>query len=178
MSSPFIGQIMIFAGNFAPLGWTLCDGHEEPIAANQQLFHVIGTTYGGDGVTTFAVPDLRGCAPMGQGQGRGMSSYRLGQAVGAEAVVLTTAQLPSHAHMVNAATGPGNSNVPAANTVLSGVGGQAASGQFETPAYAAPGHETPLNVNTIAATGGGQPHDNMQPYLVLNFCIATSGATP
>lgn len=178
MSSPFIGQIMIFAGNFAPLGWALCDGHEEPIAQNQQLFDLIGITYGGDGTTSFAVPDLRGCAPIGQGQGRGLSPYRLGQAVGAETVALTTAQLPSHAHTVNAAAGPGNSHVPAGNTVLSGVGGQAASGQFQTPAYAAPSNETPLDASSIAATGGGRPHDNRQPYLVLNFCIAMSGATP
>ena len=112
MSSPFIGQIMIFAGDFAPVGWALCDGHEEPTAENQQLFNLIGTTYGGDGVTSFAVPDLRGCVPMGHGQGPGLSPRQLGQAVGAEAVILTTAQLPSHAHMVNAAAGPGNSHVP------------------------------------------------------------------
>jgi microcystin-dependent protein len=178
MSSPFIGQIMIFAGNFAPVGWALCDGRLLPISDNTALFDVIGTTYGGDGTATFALPDLRGRVPLGRGAGPGLSSYQLGQKVGAESVALTPAQMPSHAHVVNAVNGPGNANIPASNTLLSGVGGQAASGQYQTPAYAPPGQTTPLAGNTVASTGGGQPHQNLQPFLVFNFCIALSSANP
>jgi microcystin-dependent protein len=178
MSSSFVGQIMIFSGNYAPVGWAICEGQLLPIPEYTELFQLIGTSYGGDGVETFALPDLRGCAPLGQGQGPGLSPYAIGQTVGAESVKLSTAQMPSHGHIVSAVDGPGNSNIPASNMLLSGLGGQAASGQFQTPAYAPPGAETPLHANTIAAAGGGQPHDNMQPYLVLNFCIALSGAYP
>jgi microcystin-dependent protein len=177
MSSPFVGQIMIFGGNFAPEGWAICDGRYLSAAENQQLFQVIGTTYGGDH-TMFAVPDLRGRVPIGQGQGRGLSPYQIGETVGAESVHLTTAQLPPHTHGVGAVNGPGNSNVPAGNAVLSGLGGQAASGEFETPAYAPPGNETALHPRSVGMSGGNQAHDNIQPYLVFNFCIALSGASP
>src|ERR1700730_2079400 len=98
MSSPFIGQIMIFGGQFAPAGWALCAGQMLSVAEDNQLFQLIGTTYGGDGVNTFALPDLRGCVPLGQGQGPGLSSYRVGQTVGVESVTLTTSQMPPHGH--------------------------------------------------------------------------------
>jgi microcystin-dependent protein len=176
MSSPFVGQIMIFAGNFAPEGWAICEGQYLSIAENQPLFDVIGTTYGGDGTSTFALPDLRGRVPFGFGQGRGLSPYRIGQTVGAESVQLTIAQLPPHGHNVSAVDGPGNSNIPADNAVLSGLGGQAGSGEFQTPGYAPPGNETALHPKSISMSGGSQSHDNMQPYLVLNFCIALTGA--
>jgi microcystin-dependent protein len=178
MSSPFIGQIMIFAGNFAPAGFAICDGRLLSVPENAELFQSIGTTYGGDGVDTFALPDLRGRAPLGQGQGRGLSSYQIGQIVGAESVMLTTAQMPAHGHIIRAMDGPGNSNIPANNTVLAGLGGQAASAPFETPAYAPAGGETPLNAGTVGVAGGHQPHQNLQPFLVFNFCIALSGAIP
>lgn len=178
MSSPFIGQIMIFAGNFIPEGWAICEGQLLSVAENRELFNLIGTTYGGDSVSTFALPDLRGRVPLGQGQGPGLSPHHIGQTVGAEAVTLTTAQLPSQGHIVSAVDGPGNSNMPATNAVLSGLGGQAASGQFQTPAHAPPGRATPLHPNTVGMTGNSQPHDNRQPYLAVNFCIALSGANP
>ena len=108
MSSPFAGQIMIFAGNFAPAGWAICDGQYLSAEENEQLFDVIGTTYGGDN-GMFAVPDLRGRVPLGQGQGAGLSPYRIGQTVGAESVFLRTSQLPPHSHVVSASDGPGNS---------------------------------------------------------------------
>ena len=177
MSSPFVGQIMLFAGNFAPEGWAICDGRLLPAEENQALFNVIGTTYGGDH-SMFALPDLRGRVPIGQGQGRGLSPYQIGQTVGAESVHVTTAQLPPHGHVVSAADGPGNSNIPADNTVLSGLGGQAASGQFETPGYAPPGNETALHPRSVGMSGGSQGHGNVQPYLTFNFCIALSGANP
>ena len=178
MSSPFIGQIMIFGGNFAPAGWAFCAGQLLPIAEHAQLFKLIGNVYGGDGVTSFALPDLRGRVPLGQGLGPGLSPFQLGASVGGESVMLTTAQMPSPGHVVGAVAGPGTSSVPAGDAVLAGLGGQAASGQFETPAYAPPGSEVALHPATIAASGGGQPHQNMQPYLVFNFCIALSGANP
>ena len=178
MSSPFIGQIMMFAGNFAPAGWALCDGRLLEISDNDALFKAIGTSYGGDGTVTFALPDLRGRVPLGQGAGPGLSSYQLGQKVGVESVALTAAQMPSHGHLVNAVNGPGNVNIPARNTLLSGVGGQAASGQYQTPAYAPPSaNQISLAGNTVSSSGDGQPHPNLQPFLVFNFCIAVSVAT-
>jgi microcystin-dependent protein len=178
MSSPFAGQIMIFAGSFAPAGWAICDGRLLSVEENKQLFNAIGITYGGDGTSTFALPDLRGRVPLGQGQGQGLSLYQIGQTVGAESVQLTIAQLPPHSHIVSAAEGPGNCNIPADNTALSGLGGQAASGEFEIPAYAPPGNETALHPQSVGMSGGSQGHDNMQPYLAFNFCIALSGANP
>jgi microcystin-dependent protein len=178
MSSPFAGQIMIFAGSFAPAGWTICDGRLLSVEENQQLFNAIRTTYGGDGVSTFALPDLRGRVLLGQGEGPGLSPFQIGQTVGAESVLLTTAQLPPHGHIVSAVDGPGNSNTPAGNTVLSGLGGQAASGEFETPGYAPPGNETALQPKSVGMSGASQSHDNMQPYLAFNFCIALSGGNP
>jgi microcystin-dependent protein len=179
MSSLSIGQIMMFAGNFAPAGWAVCDGRLLQIVDYDALFRVIGTSYGGDGTVTFALPDLRGRAPLGQGAGPGLSSYQLGQKVGAESVTLAAAQMPSHVHLVNAVNGPGNTNVPAGNTLLSGVGGQAAAGRYQTPAYAPPSaNQVSLAGNTVSSTGDGQPHPNLQPFLVFNFCIAVSEATP
>src|ERR1700741_95836 len=129
MSSPFIGQIMVFPGNYAPGGWAICDGALLAVAQYPQLFEVIGTTYGGDGQQTFALPDLRGRAPIGQGQGRGLPAFALGQKTGSEAVTLTIAQMPPHSHRAMAADNPGDSNIPASNTVLSALGGQA-SGEY------------------------------------------------
>jgi microcystin-dependent protein len=178
MSSSFIGQIMVFAGNFAPAGWALCDGRLLKISDNDALFKAIGTSYGGDGTVTFALPDLRGRVPLGQGAGPGLSPYQLGQKVGAESVALAAAQMPSHGHLVNAVSGPGNTNIPARNTLLSGVGGQAASGQYQTPAYAPPSaNQVSLAGNMVSSIGDGQPHPNLQPFLVFNFCIAVSVAT-
>jgi microcystin-dependent protein len=179
MSSPFIGQIMIFGGNFAPEGWAFCAGQLLPIEENDELFKLIGNVYGGDGVTTFALPDLRGRVPLGQGAGPDLSPYQLGQKVGAESVALTAAQMPSHGHLVNAVNGPGNVNIPASNTLLSGVGGQAAvPGPYQTPAYAPPSrNSTSLGGNSVSSSGGGQAHPNLQPFLAFNFCIAVSVAT-
>jgi microcystin-dependent protein len=179
MSSPFLGQIMMFAGGFAPPGWALCDGRLLEVSDNDALFKVIGTSYGGDGTTTFALPDLRGRVPLGQGAGPGLSSYQLGQKVGTESVTLTAAQMPSHGHLVNAVNEPGNTNIPARNTLLSGVGRQAASGQYQTPAYAPPStRSTPLAGKTVSSNGDGQSRPNLQPFLVFNLCIAVSLATP
>jgi microcystin-dependent protein len=175
MSGPFIGQIMMFAGNFAPAGSAICDGSLLSIADNPALFDAIGTSYGGDGTSTFALPDLRGCVPIGQGQGRGLSSYQLGERVGVEQVALAATQLPTHSHRLGASAGPGAVGIPAGDRLLAGVGGQAASGEFQTPAYAPSGQQTSLDAVSIGSAGGGQPHSNIQPYLAINFCIALSG---
>jgi microcystin-dependent protein len=176
MSGPFVGQIMIFAGSFAPAGFALCDGSLLSIADNQQLFDAIGNVYGGDGKSTFALPDLRSRVPIGQGQGQFLSPYRLGETVGVEQVELGVAELAVHSHRLQATAGLGSGGVPGGNNLLASLGGQAASGEFETPAYAPSGEETALHGNTIGLAGGAEPHHNIQPYLVFNFCIALSGA--
>lgn len=178
MSSPFIGQIMAFPGTFAPDGWAFCDGALLSVSDYQELFNLIGTTYGGDGSETFALPDLRGRVAIGQGHGPGLSSYPVGTMVGQEEVTLTVAQLPPHSHPVHGANTPGNSDVPASNTVLASPGGQAGSGQYETPAYAPPGVQTALNAASVGYAGGHQQYSNLQPYLTMNFCIALTGAFP
>jgi microcystin-dependent protein len=178
MSSPFVGQIIMFGGNFAPAGWALCDGSLLPIEEYMELFNLIGTTYGGDGQTTFAVPDLRGRVPISNGQGRGLSNYALGNAVGMEEVRLTQSQLPPHQHPVAAVNQPGNANVPAGNVLLAPLGGQAGSGDFQVSAYAPAGNQTDLNANSVTPAGGSQPHSNIQPYLAVNYCIALEGVYP
>ena len=178
MSSAFIGQVMIFGGNFAPAGFAICDGSLLSVAENTELYQLIGTTYGGDGVNTFALPDLRGRVPIGQGQGPFTSPHPIGQIVGVESVMLAISQIPPHSHRLNAVDGPGTTNIPADNTVLSGLGGQASSGEFQTPAYAAKGNQVALNARSVGASGGSQPHQNRQPYLAINFCIAVSGPLP
>ena len=178
MSSPYVGQIIMFAGNFAPVGWALCDGRLMAIADNMALFNLIGTTYGGDGESTFALPDMRGRVPLSQGQGQRPSYYALGQRVGVENVALTQGQLANHGHPVMAVNQPGNANVPSGNVLLAALGGQAGSGDFQVSAYAPPGAQTQLNANTVGTTGGGQPHSNIQPYQSLNYCIALTGAYP
>ena len=178
MPTPYVGQIIMFAGNFAPQGWALCQGQLLDITEFEVLFQVIGTTYGGDGQTTFALPDLRSRVSIGDGQGPGLSNYAIGQTVGTEGVVLIPAQLPSHTHAVAAISQPGSTNVPAGNAFLSALGGQAGSAAFQVPAYAPPGDQTQLNANTITMTGGGQPHSNLQPYQAVNYCIALYGVFP
>jgi microcystin-dependent protein len=175
MANPFVGQIIMFAGNYAPQGWALCDGHVLAIADYQPLFSVIGTTYGGDGTTTFALPNLCSRVPIGEGQGPRLSNYQIGEAVGVEAVGLIESEIPQHSHPAAAANHAGTSNVPAGNAILSALGGEAASQEYQTVAYAPPANQTHLNPNTVGPTGGGQPHPNLQPYLAINYCISLFG---
>ncbi len=155
----------MFPGNFAPVGWAFCDGSQLPISSNDALFNLIGTTYGGDGVNTFALPDLRGRAPIHFGPG-----FALGQAGGVEAVTLTTSQIPSHSHVPQAASAAsGNpANSPAGN-VWSGWTG----GQFDTQAPT-----VSMSPAAIGLDGGSQPHDNMVPFLTINFIISLFGIFP
>jgi microcystin-dependent protein len=163
MAEPFIGELKIFGGNFAPAGWMTCAGQPLPIAEYDALFHLIGTTYGGDGETTFALPDLRGRAALHQGSG-----YAIGQAAGSEAVTLSAAQIPSHTHTALGSNAEASNSAPSANA-LGAVGAE--------PLYGTPDNLAPT-VNSVGSEGGGQPHDNMQPSLAIQWIIAVAGIFP
>ena len=169
MSEPFIAEIKIFAGNFAPRGWALCNGQLLPLAQNTALFSLVGTTYGGNGKTTFALPDLQGRAPMHPGQGPGLSERQLGETGGVETVTVTEAQIPSHAHRAQASHGDTFADSPSALTLLGITRGHLT--------YAS-GSPVDMAADTLAVTGGSQPHNNMQPYLTINFIIALTGIFP
>jgi len=174
MSEPFIAEIRIFAGNFAPRGWAFCDGQLLPIAQNTALFSLIGTTYGGDGRTTTALPNLQDRAPMHPGRGPGLTARRLGEKVGVETVTLTEAQIPSHNHTARATTSPAPpaSSTPTNTTSLArSTGGQAY--QSNTTADL-----VDMASATLSTTGGSQSHANMQPFLTLSFIIALVGLYP
>ncbi len=165
MSQPFIGEIRMFAGNFAPQGWALCQGQLLAISENEALFNLIGTTYGGDGQNTFALPDLQSRVPMHVGPG-----FALAQTGGAETVTLTTQQIPAHSHVPQASTNAAGASSPANNL-------WAASPKY--PEYAAaPDGITTMAATAIGQTGGSQPHDNMVPFLVINFIISLFGVFP
>jgi len=170
MSEPFLGMIAIYPYNFAPRGWAFCQGQILPISQNTALFSLLGTTFGGNGQTTFALPDLRGRFPNSSGQGPGLSSYDLGQQGGTESVTLIVTQLPPHNHnsTTPATTGDGNSPDPAAGAVL-------AAG---TNIYRVGAANTQMSPTPTSLTGGGQPAANMNPYLTLNYCIALEGIFP
>jgi microcystin-dependent protein len=166
---PLLGQISMFAGNFAPRGWALCDGQLLLIDQNQRLFSILGTTYGGDGRTTFALPDLRGRAPIHEGQGTSLSDKRLGQRGGAEQVILQVSNLPSHTHSLNASTATGTSNVPTGNV-------HADTSVFDKE-YATTAN-TAMSGTAIGNTGGNIPVSIVQPYLTINYIIALQGVFP
>lgn len=164
MAQPYVGEVRMFAGNFAPAGWMFCEGQLLPISENETLFQLIGTTYGGDGQSTFALPDLRGRIPIHQGNG-----FILAETGGAEEVTLTVNQIPVHTHPELASTGIANQSSPANNVIAQST---AADLYIEDTATA------PLAPVSIAATGGSQPHTNFQPYLCVNFIISLFGIFP
>src|SRR5271157_5709210 len=174
MADPFLGEIRIFGGNFAPVGWAVCDGSLLQIAQNTALFSLLGTTYGGNGVQTFALPDLRGRVVLGFGNGPGLSPYVEGQAGGTETTTLTTAQMPSHSHSVGAtetATTTDPKGAVPAKIEGASVGA--------TPkAYGAASDGTAMNAAMVGPSGGGQPVSILQPYLVINYIIALQGIYP
>ncbi len=164
----FIGEIRMFGGNFAPNGWALCHGQLMAISENDALFNLIGTTYGGDGQTTFALPDLRGRVPIHQGQGPGLSRRVMGESLGSESVTLTPAQLPAHAHPI-AATGTATLSSPNGTR----YGDTGANGTYVDTATNAQ-----FAAQASASAGGSQPHDNMMPFQCVNFIIALEGIFP
>jgi microcystin-dependent protein len=171
MSEPFLGEIKMFGGNFAPRGYALCDGQLLAIAQNTALFSILGTTYGGDGRTTFALPDLRSRVPVHAGTGPGLSQYRLGQEGGAETVTLTVNNLPPHNHAALAAGPAGNSNDAIGNIWADDAGVSAAT-------YSSAPATGTMRGDAIGNTGSGQAFLNVQPYQVINFIIALQGIFP
>jgi microcystin-dependent protein len=171
MSSPFVAEIRIVGFNFAPTGWAVCDGQLMPISQNTALFSLLGTYYGGDGKSTFALPNLQGAAPMNQGQGAGLSSRYLGELGGSPSVTLIASEMPAHTHSVGTNTGGGNQVSPPAR-VWSSLPGRTPPNLYATTP------NTTMGPQAFAIAGGSQPHNNMSPYLVLNFIIALQGVFP
>jgi microcystin-dependent protein len=172
MSNPFVAEIRIFPFNFAPKGWAFCNGQLLPISQNTALFSLLGTTYGGDGKSNFALPNLQGSAVLAPGQGPGLSLYDLGETGGEQTVTLLQTEIPSHNHPTNCANTDGAQPSPQ-NNVWGDVGGR------NVKVYAtAAGNTVVMNPAAIAPTGGSVPHNNMPPYLALNFCISLQGVFP
>ena len=171
MSTPFIGEINLFAGNFAPRGWHFCDGTLLDIASYTALFSLLGTTYGGDGRNNFALPDLRGRIPLSPGQGANLSNYRLGQKSGSETVTLTSKETATHTHSLMASTTASNSTEPTGNVLAQ----PSRVGIYQTNASS---NLVNMNPATIGNTGGGQGHENRQPYLACYYIIALEGIYP
>jgi microcystin-dependent protein len=170
MAEPFLGEIRMFGFNFAPAGWAMCNGQILPINQNTALFSLLGTFYGGDGISTFALPNLQSRVPINQGQGIGLSPYNIGQTGGAESVTLSTGQMPVHTHPVACNTGGGNQASPA-----NGFPAVESTGTSLDYHSATNGSMSPT---MIGAAGGGQSHTNLQPFLCVNFCIALQGIFP
>ncbi len=170
MSEPFIAEIRIFAGNFAPRNWAFCNGQNLPVAQNTALFSLVGTTYGGDGRTTFGLPNLQGRAPMHPGRGPGLTDRRLGENSGVETASVTEAQIATHSHTARGSENSAVAGAPANNYVARG-GGRGVNSYLNQDTSAGPTKE-------LLPTGGGQPHNNMQPYLAMNFIIALQGLYP
>ncbi len=170
MSEPFVGEIRMFAGNFAPRGWAFCDGQLLAVSQNDALFSLLGTIYGGDGRTTFGLPDLRGRLPIHAGQGPGLSNRRLGARGGAENVTLTVNQLASHSHGVSAVNTPATETAPGANETL------AQSQGYDL--YVPTGGQTAMASANVSSVGGSRSHTNLMPFLCIHFIIALVGIYP
>jgi len=170
MADPFVAEIRIFPFSFAPRGWAFCDGQLLPISQNTALFSLLGTTYGGDGKSTFALPNLQGRAPMHPGQGAGLSAHQLGETGGHETIALSESELPAHSHTMLAQSGAANSRSPAGRTLAHPARGMT---------YGSPSPSLASLANdTIAPAGAHAAHNNMMPYLTLYFCIALQGVFP
>ena len=168
---PFVAEIRIFPFNFAPKGWAFCDGQILPLSQNTALFSLLGTTYGGDGKSNFALPNMAGNAPMHPGQGPGLSLHDLGETGGSDTVTLLESEIPSHSHNLMASGSAGTKPNPIGNAPSRVTGATP-----YVPAAGAP--LTPFTDQALAPAGGDQPHNNLQPYLTLNFCIALQGVYP
>lgn len=169
MTDPFVAEIRMFGFNFAPTGWAMCNGQLLPISQNTALFSLLGTTYGGDGQSTFALPDLQGSVPMHPGQGPGLSLHDLGESAGSDTVTLLDSEIPVHAHTVTTSQSDGTSQAAAGEKLASGIG---------IAQYATAANLTSMAFQSVGVAGADLPHNNLQPYLVLNFCIALQGVFP
>jgi microcystin-dependent protein len=172
MADPFVAEIRIFPFNFAPKGWAFCNGQILPISQNTALFSLLGTTYGGDGKSTFALPNMQGNAPMHPGQGPGLSLHDLGETGGSQTVSLLESEMPAHSHAYNVSQADSTERIPTGQKFGAGLGGVVAY----IPASGAP--LSAMSPNALTPAGGDQPHNNMQPYLTLSFCIALQGVFP
>lgn len=173
MSDQFLAEIRIFAGNFAPTGWAFCDGQLLPISQNTALFSLLGTTFGGDGKSTFGLPDLQGRAPLQAGQGPGLSLRDLGETGGVQTVTLLQTEMAAHSHAANAHGGSNGDHPSPTGNLWS----RAHYGRQGAPMYSATGSD-PLSIEAVSVVGGSQPHNNLMPYLTLNFIIALQGIFP
>jgi microcystin-dependent protein len=175
MSDPFLGQIITVGFNFAPYGWAFCNGQIMSIAQNDALYSLLGTTFGGDGVQTFGLPNLMGRVPVDQGQGPNLSNYVMGQTSGTESITLQTSELPSHTHTAVTSNNPGKANTPSNTTILSDEGPTSTQTVNTYVPFSSP---QPLVAGTIGPSGGNAPHENRQPFLAINFVIALQGIYP
>jgi microcystin-dependent protein len=173
MSDPFLGEIRPVGFNFAPVGWALCDGQIMSISQNTALFSLLGTNFGGNGVSTFGLPNLQGCFPLHAGQGNGLSTYVVGQSGGTDSVTLTQGQMAAHSHVPQAAIGTGSANSPDG-----AVWAQPHLGRVLDQVYDAASGQASMSPSIVGTTGGSQPHNNLSPYLVINFVIALQGIFP
>lgn len=171
MADPFVAEIRIFPFNFAPKGWAFCDGQLLPLSQNTALFSLLGTTYGGNGKSNFALPDLQGRAPMQPGQGPGLSLHDLGESAGSETVTLLESEIPAHSHALVSLGAPANRTSPVGNTI-----GRPSAGSAFVPPAGAP--IVSMSDQALAPAGGDAPHNNLMPYLTFNFCIALQGVFP
>jgi microcystin-dependent protein len=171
MADPFVAEIRIFPFNFAPNGWAFCDGQLMPLSQNTALFSLLGTTYGGDGKSTFALPDLQGAATMHPGQGPGLSLHDLGEIGGSETVALLESEIPAHSHTLLCQSAPADSPSPSGGSLARALGAQP-----YLPPSGAP--LVPMSGSALAPAGGDAPHNNLMPYLTLSFCIALQGVFP
>jgi microcystin-dependent protein len=177
MSDPFVAEIRIFPFNFAPRGWAMCNGQLLPISQNTALFSLVGTFYGGNGQSTFALPNLQGSAANQQGQGAGLSQYFVGQQTGSEQVTLLQTEIPSHSHSFVATTNVGTTDSASNNLLGVGASGSKAASSVAN-IYSTNAPNTPLSPLGVSVAGGSLAHNNMMPYLTLNFCIAMQGIFP
>jgi microcystin-dependent protein len=180
MTDQFVGEIRMVPYNFAPVGWAFCSGQILAISQNTALFALLGTFYGGNGTSNFALPNLQGCAPVSMGQGVGLSEYEIGETGGTANVTLTLDQIPAHNHPLNGSGAAATTNSPAGNVpaVAKGSGRGGASFAIEMYAPGTAGPSTALSASQLTSAGGGQSHNNLQPFLTMNYIIALSGIFP
>jgi len=178
MSNPFLAEIRIFPFNFAPLGWAFCDGQILPLSQNTALFSLLGTTYGGDGKSNFALPNLQGSAPMFWGQGPGLSLHDIGEQAGSDTVTLLESEIPAHAHTMVAVTDAASTDDPSGNMLANGQWSDGQGGGGGLQYYSATAPNATMGFNALSVSGSSFPHNNLMPYLTLNFCIALQGVFP